>query len=243
MPKKIIDRVTVTGADDSTDIPMMVDIQAEFPFVEWGILLSKSIMGVSRFPSLEWLETLNVHRAELNLSGHLCGRWVRDICDGNVDEAGTPTVLTDVPPFEFLFDRVQLNFHAYQHRIEDIGAFTRQVDKLADQVILQFDDVNNHLLTSVRLEGVDAVPLFDTSGGAGILPKEWPKVLNCYCGYAGGLSPDNLPEQMELISSKCGDGPIWIDAETWLRSDGDRVFDMEKVRAVLEEAKPWVIQS
>jgi hypothetical protein len=37
-----------------------------------------------------------------------------------------------------------------------------------------------------------------------------------------------------------GDTPFWIDAETHLRSDGDRQFDLAKVRRFLEAAKPYV---
>ena len=41
--KPFINKVTVTGADDSTSIEEMVTIQKEYPFVEFGILLRKFI--------------------------------------------------------------------------------------------------------------------------------------------------------------------------------------------------------
>ena len=234
---KLIDRVTVTGADDSVEVDALVEIQKKYPFVEWGILLSESQEGGYRFPSLAWINRLiRLTKADkLTLSGHLCGRWVRDIC------AGKKTLYIDRPQFKFLFDRYQLNFHSYVHRINDRISFIEAVDALGvEQVILQFDDVNNDMLASVRDAKIDAVPLFDTSGGAGILPSKWPKALPIYSGYAGRLSPWNLSEQMALISEVCGDGPIWIDAETHLRSDGDRQFDLDKVSAFLEEAKPFL---
>ena len=81
----IIKQVTVTGADESVTPQAMLEIQQRHPFVEWGILLSKSAEGRSRFPSLDWLNGLVEGHdvSKFNLSGHLCGRWVRDICKGN----------------------------------------------------------------------------------------------------------------------------------------------------------------
>ena len=86
-----------------------------------------------------------------------------------------------------------------------------------------------------------AVPLFDLSGGAGILPESWPKAKGEYCGYAGGLSPENLEEQLEKI--KCvvdEDQKIWIDVETHVRSSDDKQFDLDKVRKFLEISKRYV---
>ena len=235
MNKRVLDCVTVTGADDSVSVRDMVLMEQEFPFVEWGILLSKSQEGGGRFPSPPWIEELATHKDKLSLSGHLCGRWVRDICKGE------NSLFIDRPSYRGLFERYQLNFHSYVHTVKDNKAFLCAVRTLeADQVIFQLDDVNNDLLRKALEMKINAVPFFDTSGGAGMLPDEWPEAWALYSGYAGGLSPDNLSEQMEAIVKKCGSGPIWIDAETHLRSDYDAVFDLGKVRRFLEEATPWL---
>lgn len=47
----IIDRVTITGADDSTDVNWMQEMQDKYPFVEWGILVSQSQMGLTLEPT------------------------------------------------------------------------------------------------------------------------------------------------------------------------------------------------
>ena len=36
--------VTITGADDSIQPSQLLDLQKEFPFVEWGILLSRNLL-------------------------------------------------------------------------------------------------------------------------------------------------------------------------------------------------------
>ena len=135
-----------------------------------------------------------------------------------------------------------MNFHAYLHKI-DQEAFLQSFDHPVlqhKQFIFQLDDVNNDILNVASEHGVDAVGLFDTSGGIGRLPDHWPHSNNRYCGYAGGLGPENLEEQLVKISEACGDMPIWIDAETKLRSDDDHQFMLDKVERFLEIAEPYV---
>src|SRR4051812_4292848 len=86
---KLLNKVTVTGADDSTDINKMVEIQEKYPFVEWGILLSKKYSlkdGVGRFPSKAWLNSLISYAGKLTLSGHICGDWVEETLLGTFPE-------------------------------------------------------------------------------------------------------------------------------------------------------------
>ena len=82
---------------------------------------------------------------------------------------------------------------------------------------------------------MDCSTLFDMSHGAGILPKEWLAPIDgVRCGYAGGLSPENVVSQIKLIESKVGNYELWIDMETQIRSNADQQFDLGKVVAVLE---------
>ncbi|MBI2626573.1 MAG: hypothetical protein HYW69_03210 [Candidatus Nealsonbacteria bacterium] len=236
--KEIIRVVTVTGADDSIRPETLVPIARDYPFVEFGILLSKKQQGDKRFPSRDWLEELYIlwRQEKLVLSGHLCGRWVRDLC------AGVPSFFEDFGHIWKMFGRFQLNFHAEPHKVDE-QKFSEIIRKyLASKpIIFQMDGTNEKIFHSLEARwGIQAFPLFDQSGGEGLLPREWPKQIpNTYCGYAGGLSPDNLQREMKRIS-KVATGPIWIDAETLLRSEDDLVFNLEKVRRFLEVARPWV---
>jgi hypothetical protein len=121
------------------------------------------------------------------------------------------------------------------------------------QFIFQIDgDGQNAHLNSLfavldRASGIDIVGLFDVSGGAGILPGAWPKPFFMlddeqydYHGYAGGLGPDNLTEQIPLITKSADGARHWIDMESGVRSKNDVEFDLAKVRRCLEIAKPFV---
>lgn len=241
MTEKIIRRVTVTGADDSIWPEELVPIAEGYSFVEFGILLSKKRQGNQRYPSRDWWEELYVlqRKENLVLSGHLCGEWVRKLC------LGMPSFFEEFGHAWKMFSRFQMNFHAEHHPVDEkkLSDLIRQ--HLRDiPIIFQMDGVNEKIFHSLDARwGIAAFPLFDQSGGTGLLPGEWPKQPpNQYCGYAGGLSPDNLQEEMEKIS-KVANTHIWIDAETLLRSEDDQVFDLEKVRRFLEAAEPWVYHS
>lgn len=228
-----LDRVTVTGADDSTDISEMIDFSERFPFVEWGILVSSKTHG-TRFPSRDWLSQLcDVAPGRMKLSCHVCGKYVRDICLGHLDK--------NLENLWRNFQRIQLNFHGIVHEVE-LSYFTSLLSDFKDkQFIFQLDGVNNDLLDIALQSGINAVPLFDTSGGVGRLPEEWPKPFGSYYGYAGGLSPSNLRYELIRISEVAGDTRIWVDAETHLRSNGDFLFDMQKVMQFLFISKEYIV--
>lgn len=236
----MLNRVTLTGADDSTDIDDLLELSVKFPFVEWGILASGSQQGGNRFPSLKWMADLYDATTDVpgvQLSIHVCGRWVRDICDGN----WTP-VFTNLGPILTFAERVQLNFHAYTHLLssEFLPAAVQRAADHGWQIIFQCDGVNDCLVSNAYDDGLDAVPLYDKSGGAGVVPGEWPGAMaGIYSGYAGGLGPDNLAVELPKIAA-AANGPHWIDMESRVRSNSDRLFDLKKCRQVLEFCAPLI---
>lgn len=233
--RKFIERVTVTGADDSNDVRELSNLSSHYPYVEWGILLSKSSEGSHRFPSREWLEKLKAQKEkhpDMKLSGHLCGKWVRDVC------IGSWTFVQDRPGLIEMFDRIQLNFHAIAHSVnlEDLAKALNQYPNI--QFILQLDGINNDILPRLQALGVNAVALFDLSGGAGVLPDTWPE-SDKFMGYAGGLAPENVRAQIEIIAEKAK-SDVWIDAETKLRSSDDSQFLMYRVIEFLDLSKNYL---
>lgn len=235
-----LDRVTITGADNSIDPRRLGELSNEFPFVEWGILVSRSHAGKARFPSQDWMVSLQALLPEypaMSLSLHLCGAVLRELLIGQLP----------IPELFKGFRRVQLNFHGEPIKY-DLDAFMACValDDLADrEFIFQIDGgEGQEFLAAVHGEGAafSHVPLFDMSHGAGVVPKYWPSPFDerDYTGYAGGLGDDNLAKQIPLIATAAGDARIWIDMETKVRSDFDRQFNLGFVRKCLEVSKPFV---
>lgn len=247
----MLDRVTITGADDSVRPADLIELSLRYPFVEWGILASRSNTGTPRYPTEHWVKAFQdvAVQAGAKLSLHLCGGYVRGILRGE-----------DTVPAWMLegFQRVQLNFHAERVRW-DLDALHARLAKMSPrQFIFQLDDVDGNPLMdavaahNVGREKVDVVGLFDVSGGAGVLPDSWPLAASTtmqqslYFGYAGGLGPDNLVEQIQAIAAAAGPFKHWIDMETRVRSYGsttgatDDWLDLDKVETCLRIAQGFI---
>lgn len=236
----ILDRVTVTGADDSIDPEHLVGLSRRYPWVEWGIFLSRSQEGAPRFPTLAWIEALKevAQSVPLRLSGHLCGQWVRALCRGsNRFRVERPTIAD-------MFQRVQLNFHGDPHEVNMVPMVEHLKVWGREEYILQFDGgTTAEFLGELVKRGVPTAPLFDKSGGAGIEPEEWPAPFCSYSGYAGGLHPDHVDEQYQRIALAAGGSRIWTDVETHVFSHGGTQFDLAKVEKYLAAAEKWVTKS
>lgn len=228
----MLTKVTITGADDSVDINELEDLSLEFPFVEWAILVSWAQEGGYRFPSRKWIdEFVQMAGGErFNVSTHVCGRWVRDLLFGDLDWTELPSVID-------ICQRVQINTHGVPH----VSTF-KMVANLRQRVkeyIFQLDGVNDHLPYAAT-NFVHTSALYDTSAGVGKLPEGWSAPARAFqCGYAGGLSPDNVVEQIKKIQAVCRKN-FWIDMERRVRTDDDSALDMKKVRKVLELSKPYI---
>jgi hypothetical protein len=237
--------VTVTGADESISPWELVPIAEQYPFVEFGILANGSLASRSRFPAAKaWIEDLHIvkERHGLKLASHLCGRLAREFLVG------------EHVPIDFaLYGRYQINTHGVLHPFDHakLRSTVNFLTRGGSQVIFQGDDVNTRAMLACRgpsphcdhhsNRDLDVAVLFDLSHGGGVLPDTWPAPLDGIpCGYAGGLSPENVSGQIVEILKAAGDVDSWIDAETYLRSPDDLVFDLGKVRRFLDAASPHV---
>lgn len=225
-----ITKVTMTGADNSITPEQLFPITEKYPFVEWGILVSRNSQGNNRFPSKEWMNSLAlIEQNQLQLSCHLCGTYVKEIL------MGSTRFISELGDIWKHFSRVQINTHGIPHQYDKSGLIQVLKEHTDKEFIFQYDIVNKQIVEAVSPECKNISALFDLSHGAGVLPKEWVEPLEgIKCGYAGGLSPDNVEQQIKLIEEKVGDGEIWIDMETQIRSNNDQQFDLQKVEKVLE---------
>lgn len=230
--------VTLTGADDTVQPQQLFELSNYYPFVEWGILLSRNAAGGPRFPTQRWLAQLanlemDNYGFEMHYAGHLCGAFVREILMGDL------SLRNKIGGSWGIFDRVQINTHAQPHDFNAPNMVTA-LHREEKEFIFQHDGVNEAILPSVT-GGLTCSTLFDLSHGAGVLPAEWPRPLpGVKCGYAGGLSPTNIREQLDRIAAQAGDAEVWVDMETHLRGSNGQTFDLGKCREVLEICKDFI---
>jgi hypothetical protein len=225
--------VTITGADNDTDPASLVALSSEFPFVEWGVLVSLTREDTGRYPSRSWIRRLmlaydvdlmNRGAKILNFSMHVCGKWSQRIF------AGDRRVWDELPEIKLMADRMQVNGQPEGiPRME----FLRDNPK---QYIFQWPRTGT-FAAACREAGINAIPLFDKSGGRGE-SHPWQEVPgDGVAGYAGGIGPDNVVSVVKEIEGMTN-GMFWIDMENNVRT-GDKL-DLVKVRAVLEACAPMV---
>jgi phosphoribosylanthranilate isomerase len=226
---------TLTGIDESVSLDVLRELSDEFPFVEFGVLYSRSQAGTGRYPSLAWIEHLADNAEELGLP-----RLALHICGSAVDEFITQG---DIVALASKFGRIQLNFRSSKYEPKAIASAIKRVAPEC-RVITQVNDANAKLAELLRWENCyNHELLFDKSGGRGVSPQEWPVIdhfTGNRCGYAGGLGPDNLATELPRIAQAANDWPVWVDMEGKLRDESDR-FDGERARTCLELVRAYLI--
>lgn len=229
--------VTITGADDSIAPDDLIDLTARYPFVEWGILFSQDRFGTPRYPSMKWVDWLTDIAAEqsIPLSAHLCGRFARAAL------AADWAWQRALGGKDWFFGRVQINCG---HNPEPaIGPMLREWPT-TQRVIVQCSDKNQHWIEGAVEDGARFDVLYDTSGGRGILPPRWPMAIDgALCGYAGGLGPENIADNMPCFIEAAGGRSFWIDMESKVRSDDGAFFDLSKAERALKAARPFFVNA
>lgn len=224
----IINKVTFTGADNKTDINALKQIQREFPFVEWGILIASN-EGRNRYPTEDFI--LNLKDKGLNLALHLCGKWSRQILsDGN-------TTLK----YDF-FNRYQLNFN-FSYGKFDLINYKNLIETNADKKFILQYNISNHATINKIISEVNTSNtniLFDASGGRGTQIQEIKKPFDgIYTGYSGGLNTENIDTICNMIFNHADETTkVWIDMETGVRTNDE--FDLDKVYKVLQKVDRWI---
>lgn len=236
--------ITITGADDKVAPEQLEKLSNKFPFVEWGILLSPNRAGQPRYPSKDWIKWLLNWSDGLRLSGHLCGKYTRDLLtDGKL------TVANDHPELFGKLNRMQINF---PHISEPHPDFFHALQLIYDKdVIFQLNSLKSILLFEEGRSNwnlFNAYPLHDRSGGKGMCEEDIEEsardrhISDCRMnGYAGGISPENIREHIETLERVFPEPTtkIWLDMENNVRTDNE--FDLGKVEACLEIAEEYIL--
>lgn len=220
--------VSITGADDAVDVAVLNDIAAVYPFVEWAVLLLPEAAGTPRVPSYDWIRAFKDNYRGRHKAMHLCGEALLGFIAGRAD-------ILDLMDG---FARIQLNleFGDVEGRYDPAALLARIAAHPEFTFIVQYTEKRRPLLP--HLEGIaHHAILFDESAGRGVAPADWPAPLaGHFCGYAGGINPDNVEDHLQKIKA-AGAAETWIDMESGVRTAD--CLDAVKVRAVLARAAPW----
>ena len=219
--------ITFTGVDERTSPYVLESIQQEFPYVEFGILMSRHWgENGNRYPSPSVIERFLGQG--LNLSAHLCGGIAKDAFAGNLIsaiEASEQTLLDDD------FKRVQLNIAPYK-----VLQIKRKLNNRGKEIIIQQKSPNREDMMSF-MDFYRANPqlkpsmLIDPSGGLGRDTGLDIAEIKTKVGYAGGINAQNVDAKLRTLMNLDTVGDFWIDMESGVRTDD--WFDTDKVVEVL----------
>lgn len=230
--------LTITGADENSDISKMLDLSIRFPFVEWGILMSESKQGTDRYPLMygKWIVEFRkyVLQKYLNASFHLCGKICRDFVNNKFD-------IYNFLPMDPDMSRCQLNFNSVNSEFDE-KVFIKAIDRFPlTNFIIPYNYSNRDLWKILlKTKKLNYQVLFDSSGGRGKEVIDFPEPLTgLFCGWAGGLGPENIEKTLNKFYERINRGVYWLDMESNVRTDGK--LDFDKVEFVLQKAEDFVI--
>jgi hypothetical protein len=250
---------TLTGADESVDPGELLAKLAPLDLAEVGILWAgPEKEGRPRYPGIRWLREFNAAHEALRgprpkAALHLCGRAERTVAawKGGVPSAGHAIGALGFP-FRRLYGRVQMNralgsdlpgrerFHAPR-----MAAMSETLARSGQRFVAQVKRPGGDVFANCAVSlGPGGHVLIDASGGKGLLPPSWPRLEAWWSpslsyGYAGGLSPENLFEQIGAIAeARQGNDGFWVDMESSLRDASDG-FSVERACEAARECRRW----
>jgi len=244
----LLNGVTITGIDCHTSLTEIIGLAKRYPFAEFGLLVSESAAGKKMrymdFELVKFAQKLFV-KHDVNYAIHVCGKLSKDLLAGNGR-------VFDM--LERVVGRVQINANMKYIKKVDVGALALSLNKYlaGHQVIvqqnnaesLQFFKLLDEEMKSLGTRGgiasltsgPEVVALFDASGGRGVESDKFPAPYSkTYCGYAGGLCPENVEDAiLKLKAMEPAGKHFYIDMESGVRTDD--ILDLNKVEEVLETA-------
>ena len=233
--------IVCSGINEKNEIKDAVEFLKTYQGVEFGVQCSPKKAGYGT-PRFEWIDTLASKLCEQKMCGrlalHLNEGFAVSICEGVI-----PPEISDLLQKTNAIGRLQLNFKIGREVFgnnqiaPDLEKLATSMAQLTDHdIILSASKANLALIAKMYHQGFKFDALFDDSFGEGIQPKAWSKPLfeDVFQGYAGGLSPENIQEELEKIS-KVATGNIFIDAEGKLKQDG--AFSFARAEQYVKNAK------
>lgn len=240
------------GVDDSVEPALLSAISAQHEWVEWGVLCRPGKEGTPRYASEQWLERLGAaNRARtMRLAAHLCSTRIDEILGGDTKFVQW---LHDAVGFR----RVQINAtkaNGFDVDVYGTDAGAKRCVKALRTAFSALPQVEfimqRNAETRPLWEPLLGEPpsnmsmLFDDSVGRGVSTGAWPAPPaddTLAFGYAGGLSPSNLKDELTKISHTAPGRTLWVDMESSMRTvlqDSTDTFDANKamlcVRCVCE---------
>lgn len=238
----LLKTVVCSGINENNDINNAIDFLKKYKNVEFGVQCSPKKAGYHT-PRFHWLKEflckLNEQKIENKVALHLNEGFVVSFCDGKV-----PHEISELLAIGQATSRIQLNFKIGREffasgSVPDITTLEKTINTLSSHpVILSASQPNLPFIQKAYHRGIKFDVLFDDSFGEGVAPstRKAPLFDHAFQGYAGGLSPENVIDELIKIA-KVAKGTIFIDAEGKLKQDGH--FNFDRAEKFVQNALNW----
>lgn len=238
----------ITCSDPREDISVseMMRLLHFAPQIEIGVQASPGAMATGR-PRHKWFQQLmslvsNID-TPLNVALHVNYSWCNDMCSGRIPpEIQEWLMLRHVRTNAPAVRRIQLNIGDGTNAF-DANKTAKLIHDFPDhEFIFPYNSVVSSQVAKLHDTGANFSLLYDSSYGYGKSPDAWygPVYSSHPMGYAGGLSPENVAQNLDLISEQLpSDYTTWIDAEGRLMKPGTRQMDLSRARSYVDIALRW----
>lgn len=234
--------IVCSGVNEKNDVDDAIRFLKEHSCIEFGVQCSPRKAGYQT-PRFEWLQELTAKLAEKQIKGrialHLNEGFATSFCEGMV-----PPEIIELLNNDNIIGRLQLNFKIGRETFN--GKTTPDFTKLQNavssvpthRIILSASRPNLPFIQMAHHHGMPFDVLFDDSFGEGKLPdtQRPPLFEDVFQGYAGGLSPENIVQELDKIS-KVAKTNIFIDAEGKLKDNNS--FSFERATQFVQNALNW----
>lgn len=245
--------ITCSDPREHNSIKSIVEL-ARMPYAEIAVQChpSKMLPGMPRNVWFEDLLKEAVQLPRMNLAIHINQEWANDICvNGNIPYPLSYWFNVENKCEKPVIQRIQLNMPKATADNIDVYRIAKIIDCYGDkEFIFQYNDKTKDAIQKLHNAGIKFSLLFDASGGNGIAPKSWEKPIyeTHPMGYSGGMSPENVVENLRKINVLVPkDYAIWIDAEGKLKSsdlfEEKAKFDTDLACAYVKRANMWQKQN
>ena len=237
--------ITVSGPNEFTDVEELVKLAGRYRRAEIGVQVSgkKASFATARY---WWLMALYMYcikeKKIVPIALHINSDWVEEFCQGDVaQELINLLAFCNIDGTPFV-RRVQLNFKIGREKTPDMEKLLATMKRYPKQrFILSYNPENAEFIQAMYQTGTLFDLLYDSSHGEGIIPETYEKPVfkNVVQGYSGGLSAENVEEQLWKISKAVPIGREFsIDAEGKLKGE-DGHISLAKAEEYLKKASKW----
>jgi len=244
--------ITCSDPREHNSIKSIIDL-AHLPHAEIAVQCHPSAMDKGMPRNVWFNELLYAVRGvnHVNLAIHVNQKWANEICvNGKIPDIILNWIRAEKYYNHPIIKRIQLNMPRLAAENINADALAKVFHDFKNQeFIVQYNERTKSAIEKLNKTGAKFSILFDASGGNGILPEIWQKPVyeNHPFGYSGGISPENVSQNLDKIQNVTGkDYETWIDAEGRLKSltlfDEKPLFDVENARAYVQNANRWMRQ-